>query len=479
MAKLIQHRATPPTAFRFLDLPVEIRINVVNNLSRPSDIKALCRVSKEIWDIATPRLYNKVDLTCKRGQDIPADEEGLFLARISSLLSAPWNLRYIQKLKIGCCGPQTAMALDVLLPQLQENRLIEFDFRDDARNSFLRPEQLLRLWNRQKNLQNIQLSTYHIPFLRDFFGQSKFWFRSVTRLRLTSLYDVNSDMLLLPLEMLDISCLRSLTLSGEISSKIVYQLNRLFATRFFSRLTELQVESAVFENPLELSNSLASLNFLSFGLRNGPDGYAIESKGLVVPAGFPLRNLVWSGESPLNHPRIQSVLTKVKGLEHLEIECILGFCQRASHQTALARAIKMHDATIKTLLFHESMETEPLSFNDEFMRQILKCKHLEKLALPLPSYKPVSYYTNIIASLPRLRILRIYDRSGAHIHATESRSVELVEALQKFPRIEIFEFSNCSYPIRRQRSHFLVDKRQIRSEESIVFGVGIAERHNE
>lgn len=466
MAELIQYLATPQIAFRFLELPVEIRTNVVTYLSRPSDIKALCRVSKAIWEIATPRLYNKVDLTLKRGQDIPADEEGLFLARISSLLSAPCNLRFIRKLKIGCCGPQTTIALDALLPQLLENRLIEFDFRDDARYFFPTPDQLHRLWSSQKNLQNLQLSTYHIPFLIDFFEQTKeppnCLLQSVTRLRLANFYNVNSDMLLLPLEIIDISRLRSLTLSGAILSKIVYKLNRLFASQSFSRLTDLQVELAVFEKPLELSN-LPSLNFLSFGLRNGPRQYTIESKGLVVPADFPLRNLVWSGESPQNHPRIQSVLTKVKGLEHLEIECYLGFCQRASHQTALAKAIKMHKATLKTLLFDESMEMGPLYFNNQLVRQILKCKQLEKLALPLPPNEPVSYYTNIIASLPRLRIFRIYDRSGAHIDGTEPRSVKLLEELQKFPRIEFFEFSNCSYPIRRRRSYCLVDKRQVRS----------------
>lgn len=138
MAELIQHLAAPPTLFRFLQLPVEIRIDIGNRLSRPSNIKALCLVSKEIRDIATPRLYNKVDLTWKGGQDIPIDGEVLFLARIISLFSAPCNLRFIRKLKIGCCGPETTLALNALIPQLQENRLIEFDFLDHARYFFPR-----------------------------------------------------------------------------------------------------------------------------------------------------------------------------------------------------------------------------------------------------------------------------------------------------------------------------------------------------
>lgn len=482
MAELLQHLATPPTVSRFLKLPVEIRTEVVNHLSHPSDINVLCLVSKEIRDIATPHLYNKVDLTWKRGRDIPIDEEGFFLAKITSLLSAPCNLRFIRKLKIGSCGPQTVMALDALIPQLQENRLIEFDFLDDARYFFPTPEQLFRLWSSQKTLQNLQLSTYQIPFLINFFNSTQeppnCLLKSVSRLRLANYNGLNRDMLLLPLNVVDTSRLRSLTLTGAISSNVVDQLNWLFASRSFSRLTDLQVELAVFEKTLELSN-LPSLDFLSFGLKNGPFQYNIEGKGIVVPVDFSLRKLVWSGEIPRNRPRIQSVLTKVKGLEHLEIECSLGFCQRAVDQKRLAKAIKMHEETLKTLLFDEAMETQPCYFNKEFVRRILKCKRLEKLALSLPPDKPVSYYTEIIASLPRLRTFRIYDRFGAYINGTEPRSVKLEKALQEFPRIEYFEFSNCSYPIRRRRSHCLVDKRQNRSEGSMVLGVGIRERYNE
>lgn len=301
--------------------------------------------------------------------------------------------------------------------------------------------------------------------------------KSVNRLRLANFYNFYSDMLLLPLNVVDTSRLRSLTLSGAISSEILSQLNWLFASRSFSRLTDLQVELAVFEKTLELSN-LPSLGFLSFGLKNGPYQYSMESEGSFVPAGFPLRKLVWSGESPRNCPTIQSVLTRTQDLEQLKIECTLGFCKRAVHQKVLAKAIKMHEATLKTLLFDEAMETEPLYLNEEFVRKILKCKKLEKLALSLPPDKPVSYYTKIIASLPRLEIFRIYDRFGAYIDGTEPRSVKLVKALQKFPRIEYLEFSNCSYPITRRRSHCLVDKRQNRNEESMVLGVGIRERFN-
>lgn len=460
MAEFTQHLATPPLTFRFLELPVEIRTEVVNHFSRPSHIKALCRVSKEVSDIATPRLYNRVDLTWMGGgRNNSKEQEDTLLARISSLLSAPSNLQFIRILNIGCFGPQTTKAIDALLPQLKENGLIEFNFWDNPDNFFPTPEQICLLWSRQKNLQNIQLCTHHIQSLVDFFGQTqelrKSLPKSFTRLGLANFHELASDVLLLPLKIVDVSCLRSLTLSGAIPSKVVYQLNHLFASRSFFRLTVLHVEAAVFQETLELSN-LPSLIHLSFGLRRGSYPYIFENKGLVVPPNFPLRLLVWAGLDPLHHPTLERVLTQVKGLEHLEIESVYRI---TIARNALAEAIEMHKSTLKTLLLDESIETEPSAYDELFLGRILRCEKLEILTLPLPPNKPVSYYTNIIASLPCLIRFRIYDCAGAHMNGTEPRSVELVKALQKFPRIEIFEFSKSTHPNEgRPRSHCLVYK---------------------
>lgn len=207
---------------------------------------------------------------------------------------------------------------------------------------------------------------------------------------------MNKDVLLLPLNIVDISRLCSLTLSGAMSSKIVYQLNRLYASRSFIRLTDLQVELAVFEKALEMSN-LPSLKLLSYGLSYGPFLYHLNCSGLVAPADFPLRELVWRGLHPLLHSQLESVLTKVKGLEHLEIESCEASYNR--DQEALTEAIMMHKATLNTLLIYEEIDNQPLIYDEEFVRQILEGKQLEKLTLPLPPKKLASYYNNIIASL--------------------------------------------------------------------------------
>ena len=58
--------ATGGVSFRFLHLPVELQFVVVNFISRYSDLKTLCLLSKEVSDMATPRLFYKVDLRKER-----------------------------------------------------------------------------------------------------------------------------------------------------------------------------------------------------------------------------------------------------------------------------------------------------------------------------------------------------------------------------------------------------------------------------
>ena len=44
----------------------------------------------------------------------------------------------------------------------------------------------------------------------------------------------------------------------------------------------------------------------------------------------------------------------------------------------------MHKATLNTLLIYEEIDNQPLIYDEQFVRQILEGKQLEKLTLPLP-----------------------------------------------------------------------------------------------
>lgn len=58
------------------------------------------------------------------------------LVKVISPFSARSDLRFIRILNTGRFGSPTTEAINALLPQLQENALIEFNFSVDKTNSF-------------------------------------------------------------------------------------------------------------------------------------------------------------------------------------------------------------------------------------------------------------------------------------------------------------------------------------------------------
>lgn len=92
-------------AFPFLDLPVELQNNVVNNISCYSELKALRLVSKTLYDVTTPHLYYKVDLytrdMCGRYRIPNERQDQQMLSKIHSLLIKPANLCFVKVLKTG------------------------------------------------------------------------------------------------------------------------------------------------------------------------------------------------------------------------------------------------------------------------------------------------------------------------------------------------------------------------------------------
>lgn len=463
--------ADPPTRkiSPFLRLPVELRREVVNHLSRPRDLKALCLTSKEICDVATPRLYHRVDLIAKCDKNLSEEQEDELLSRVNSLLSAPSNLRFIRILNTGRFGLRTTDAIHDLLSWLREDALIEFNFSCSSAEHFPTGLQLQRLWRCQKNLQNFHLCSFHVPFLIDFSEKAQLPLscltKSVTRLELTYYegeLEQESAVMQFPFRTVVMSHLRHLTLNGPIPPKVVGWLNRLFAGCSFVNLKELHIDQATFTATLEPRN-LPSLDIFSFG--GGQEQYrnSINEMEPELPANFPLLKLRWIGVDPVYPTTLEKVLTRINGLEYLEIESFIGFERTARGRKSLAEAIESHQATLKILLIDELIKTTASAYDSQFVKRILRCKQLQVLSLPLPSNRPVAYYINIIDSLPHLVELQIYDRAGADIDGTEARSMELVKALEMYPRVKYFGFSKCLHPDGRRRSYCFVDKRRITS----------------
>lgn len=132
------------TTFPFLGLPVELQVEVVNNISLYSDLRALCLTSKEVSSIATPRLYYKVDLKRNRIDDgAKASRKKKLLSRIDSLLRGPANLSFIRIFQTDeTFRPKSTALMDRLMPLLREYFLIEFSYSTTSIFCFPTPSQM-------------------------------------------------------------------------------------------------------------------------------------------------------------------------------------------------------------------------------------------------------------------------------------------------------------------------------------------------
>lgn len=140
----------------FLKLPIEVQVEVVNNISLYSDLKALCLVSEELCNLATPRIYHKVDLkieSIRNQSQFPDEEEDrCMLSRIRSLLLQPENLAFVRVLKTGWFGQESTTLMDELLPLLPESSLLKFSYSTNSESRFPTPLQIKFFWGRQKRL---------------------------------------------------------------------------------------------------------------------------------------------------------------------------------------------------------------------------------------------------------------------------------------------------------------------------------------
>lgn len=146
------------STFPFLRLPVELQGEVVNNISLYSDLKALCLASKKFSDVATPRLYYKVDLKIGLDRQGIESTEGTqkyyrMLRSIRYLLCKPANLRFTKVLKTGYFEPgPTIYLMGRLLRLLRNDFLIKFSYSTRSIDYFPTPLQLHGLLSCQKHL---------------------------------------------------------------------------------------------------------------------------------------------------------------------------------------------------------------------------------------------------------------------------------------------------------------------------------------
>lgn len=443
-------KASDETAFPFLHLPVELQTCIVNNVTRYADLKALCLVSKEVSDIATPRLFQKVDLRQKEwGEDQQIGQRIGYLrtlAKINSLLTKPANLRFVRVLNTSHLGPEATELVGRLLPLLRTDFLTGMNFAPKSILSFPTPQHMLLLLSRQKNIQNLKLFSHMAPSMDEFVRKNepgrKALLRSFTRLNISDKSDgcaTNTPATMYwPLANLDLSVLRDLHVSGlDVPSFILTRLNGLFARGFFVNLSRLMFEWVEFEETLTLTSmpslKLLNLSYCKYGKPNLP---------LVFNDGFKLQYFWYS--TCRNMKELVPLLAQIKGLEYLSISGFEPVWKTDKAQRDVAYAISLYKETLRALDLGQNLNLDsPIDrtmWDFHVVEAIQLCQVLVKLSLPLVSDKPPSYYRELAGCFPGLIGLTIYD--GINNCSTWNPQV----ALQLFPASSKLRFVQFKGP---------------------------------
>ena len=128
-------------------------------ITRPSDLKSLCLVSKRTFELTVPYLYKEVRIPY-----LPEDPEW---TRVSRLAQSP-NIHHVRSIEIGrhhIAKDQYCKHFHQLVEKLPPHSLTRFAF--DSRG---RPQgsDLLQLWRSQPTLQDLQFNFwFNSPPLQD------------------------------------------------------------------------------------------------------------------------------------------------------------------------------------------------------------------------------------------------------------------------------------------------------------------------
>lgn len=444
------HAVTGERGFRFSRLPLELKVEILSYITRYSSLRALCLVSKELSQFATPRLFHKVNLRQKDwSEEQPINQRTIYLrtlTQVESLLKKPANLLFVQILNTSNLTPKSTELVGRLLPHFRTDFLKAISFSPKSIRCFPTPQQMQLLLSRQRNIKNLKLCSHMAPSVDEFVTRNEQCRNAVlssfTKLNISDEFDGCATNTLAtmcwPLVNLNLSVLRDLHVSGlGVPSHILTRINALFASGVFVNLSRLMFEWIVFADTLTLINlpSLKLLN-LSYCKYDGSD------RPVVFSDGFKLRYLWYSTCGSIKE--LVPILANIKGLEYLSIYDFEPVWEVDDAQTDVAHAISLFKETLLTLDFGINLNLDLLigrplwQFN--VVEPIKECKKLVMLHLPLVSEKPPCYYRHITECLPDLIGLTVYDQIS-NFSSWDSR-----DALQLFPSVTKLKFVNFKGP---------------------------------
>lgn len=420
-------------SFHFLAASTEVQVMIIEYITNPADLRALCLVSKEVSALAIPALYHRVDLTPRerRAEEQCNNPNGLEqIGRVESLLSNKKNLSFIRILITAECGLVVTSMLNELLENLRDDRLLELHYGDryvttntilnrieNPQNHFPDPEQMALIWARQRKLQT--LHSTHLFMLLESFKTNKLDARAIIRpvkeliLISEDLGVHSSDTVNWLIKNVEVSALQKLKLVGCILclEENFQGFDDLFAGNAFINLTNLFIKGVSFWTTLQLANlpSLESLSILY--CRPFPDSVVMLSIPHPLKIKF-LHFAIFNRTLDQMKP-IASMIGKIQGLETflLEMECFPSLQEYYfspetidRFRTELAYGLEIQQATLIELVVREEINwNNRLIFAGKKLLKVIQgCGKLRRLALPLSSKHPFPWYSRLTQDLPHL-----------------------------------------------------------------------------
>lgn len=455
-------------------LATEVQSMIFQYITRPSDLKTLCLICKELSTVTTPALYYQVDLTPREKTQnehlhnldpVPQEQ----IRRIKALLSNKKNLQYIRILVTSECNTKVTNLLNKLLKNLTKDQLLELHYGNKGlqtknalvfrtENLFPSAEQMELVWTRQRKLQTCY--SKHLSTLFRALNKNKLEANIIlSPLKELILIEEQLDPRLIGLVKKSLqngymSELRKLKLAQWRIVGGLQIFHDLFAAGAFSTLTEIYLRDITFRTILQVANCpmLKKLTIYNCGILS--DVAATFS----IPHGVQIKSLHYVADDTTAQSRLLAPLLKqIQGLESLVLELISPeteddiFPEEEINQfrLELASALEMHQESLSELVVFEDQtcETSLVFGGAELFQAIQKCRKLFRLAVALGVEDPVPRYSRLIQDLPCLAycwLMNCYDHIPDDVDEAEI-PIQFKNAIPANSNLRFFAYSWTCY----------------------------------
>lgn len=406
----------------FLALATELQLMIVSYITRPTDLKVLCLVSKHFSIIAAPALYHTVDIRPREIQtysQFRLQEEQL--VRLKILILNRQNLAHTRILMISEYDWYMANSLDSsLMPMLKDNCLIDFHYENTGVYSaysyhgpkadmFPNTRQMEIVWRHQQKIQTFH-STHTrtmLRFIRKNPERARAILSSINQLILIQEHKESEKLELItwPLENLAMASLRKLAILGWDWAPHLRKMHILFSSHAFTNLTHIRFEGVIFDTELELKQcpSLRELEVIRCG------SLPPDAVKLSIPTKLPIKSFFFACDGDIDQLKLLApILSQIQELFTLTLDLVSPYQvdkgKLDQFRQEIVIALGTQQRTMVELVVRENTTLMgPLIFGGKSLfAVIVGFQALRRLALPLGLKNPIPWYSLLMHRLPHL-----------------------------------------------------------------------------